>query len=300
MRFPFRNKPPVTSARQHCDDWLQWLELSGYSPRTIEGYARQIAHFLSRWSDLALADFTEEHIIGYIEEASIRSRQHRRSCFHTLFTWAARVRRIEKNPMAHVPHYKQPQQHPVNTFTEAEVKTLTALPEPNGTLLAVLFGAGLRKAEARHLTPRKIDFENAELHIVDGAKGGSVGVVPLSAGLVHRLAAYIETEELGLDDFLWGSNPGGSHKRRHDRPLSDGGMQKWWTRAMEASGLEYRNLHATRHTFATLLRRRGLAVDDVSDLLRHADPRTTRRVYIHLNAVDIRRRMEAQGVEAVA
>jgi integrase len=257
-------------------------------------------HFLNRWPDLALGDFTEEHIIGYIEEAGIRSRQHRRSCFHTLFTWAARVRRIEKNPMAHVPHYKQPQQEPVSCFTEAEVKTLIDLPEPDGTLMAVLFGAGIRKGEARHLTPRKIDFENGELHVVDGAKGGSVGVVPLSVALVHRLATYIADEGLGLDDYLWGCNPGGSFKRRHDRPLSDGGMQKWWKRAMESSGVEYRNLHTTRHTFATLLRRRGLAVDDVSDLLRHADPRTTRRVYVHLNAIDIRRRMEAQGVEAVA
>ncbi len=283
---PFR----CTRPRIHHDPTL----------RTIDGYRRTTDKFLARWPELRLDAFTEEHITGFVEEAGPRSRQQRRSAFHNWFAWAKRTRRVEKNPMIHVPHYKQPIQEPVTCFTEADVEALVGLPEPDGTLMAVLFGTGIRKGEARNLTPRKIDFEHREVHVVEGAKGGSIGVVPISGGLAQRLAVYFEDEGLGLDDYLWGCNPGGSFKRRHDRPLSDAGMQKWWVRCVEASGVEYRKLHATRHTYATVLRRRGLPLDDVSLLLRHADYRTTGRVYTHLKAVDIAERMDSLGVEPLA
>lgn len=296
VRLSFR-KQIEPSVLQHREDWLTWLELSGYSQRTIDGYRRATDHFLKRWPELTLGEFTEDHITGYIEEAGPRSRQQRRSCFQNWFGWAFRVRRIEKNPMQHVPNYKQPSQTPVDCFTEAEVKTLVSLPEPDGTLMAVLFGTGIRKGEARHLTPSRIDFENRELRVVEGAKGDSLGVVPLSTELVHRLANYVSSEKLGQDDFLWGCNPGGSFRRNHERAISDGAMQKWWRRCIDASDLEYRKLHSTRHTYATILRRRGLPLDDVSHLLRHRDYRTTGRVYVHLKSVDIAKRMDALGVE---
>lgn len=44
-------------------------------------------------------------------------------------------------------------------------------------------------------------------------------------------------------------------------------------------------------TFATEWRRRGLSLDDVSFMLRHADNRTTARVYVHLKSIDIARRI---------
>jgi integrase len=298
MRLRFWKKPKVTSLRQHRDDWLTWAEVT-LSPRTIEGYRRITDRFLDRWDDLTINDVTDVQLVPFIEEANPASRQQRRGAFANWFKWAYLGRRVTKNPMAHVPTYKQPQQEPVRCFTEAEVKTLIELPEPDGTLMAILFGSGIRKSEASHLTPRHIDFINRELHVVDGAKGGSIGVIPISTRLACRLEDYVEAEGIGPDDYFWGCNPGGSYKRRHDRPLSDGGMQKWWKRCIEASGVEYRKMHSTRHTFATVLRRRGLPMDDVSDMLRHRDPRTTKRVYVHLRAVDTRERMEREGIEAL-
>jgi integrase len=98
----------------------------------------------------------------------------------------------------------------------------------------------------------------------------------------------------GLDDpdFLWYCRPGGQVERRHDRPLVGASMHAWWKRCIQASGVEYRKLHTTRHTYATEWRRRGLMLDDVQFLLGHADIKTTNRVYVHTTIHDIRRRME--------
>lgn len=290
MRF-WRRKPTAT-ARQERDEWLAWLELGGARPATIKGYRGTTDRLLNRWPELRFAEFTDEHILGVIEEANPRSRQSRRSAFANWFGWGKRSKRLEHNPMHHVPVYKQLPQEPVEVFTEAECAILCALPEPDGTLMALLLGSGLRKSEAANLSVRRVDLENAELHVVEGAKGGHARIVPLEHRLVSSLAGYILTEGLNPDDFLWYTHPGGQKERSHRRALVGGSMHNWWVRCVEASGIPYRNLHVTRHTYATNWRRRGLVMDDVGILLGHRDIKTTKRVYDHTTIYDVRKRME--------
>lgn len=281
------------TARDARELWLKWMELSGgFSPRTIDGYRRTTDKLLKQWPDLRLDQFTSELLEEFVEQASQRSRQQRRGPLQNFFTWAHRTKRIAENPMLRVQTYKAPPLLPPDVFTLSECKILEALPFPDGTLIALLLGTGMRKSEARHLTVKRIKFEQRELHIVEGAKGGSTGVVPLTPELLVRLDELITLEGLGDEDFLWYSHRGGSTKRKHDRPLSDGAMHAWWTSCVEKSGVPYRHLHVTRHSFATHWRRRGLHLDDVSFLLRHADPRTTSRHYVHLTTLDIRKRMD--------
>lgn len=290
MRF-FRRKP-VATARQERDEWLAWLELGGARPATIKGYRWTTDRLLDRYPELSFEQFTDEHILGIIEEANPRSRQSRRSAFANFFGWAYRSKRLKFNPMHHVPVYKQLPQQTVEVFTEAECAALRALPSPDGTLMALLLGSGLRKSEAANLAVRRVDLENAELHVIEGAKGGHSRIVPLEHRLVSLLAGYFLTEGLNDDDFLWYTHPGGQRERSHRRPLVAGSMHSWWVRCIEASGVPYRNLHVTRHTYATNWRRRGLVMDDVGVLLGHRDIKTTKRVYDHTTIYDVRKRME--------
>ena len=293
MRFFRRKRAPEPSARAVRDDWLEWLRLSNFSPLTIKGYRLTTDRLLERWPDLTFPEFTDDHILGIIEESKPASRQARRSAFQNWFQWGERTKRIARSPMRHVPTYKPAPREPIVVFTEAECKILCSLPEPDGTLMAVLLGAGLRKAEARNLTVKRVDLEHGEIQVVEGAKGRTAGIVPIEQKLVSRLAEYFLLEGLDSDSYLWYCHPGGHPKRRHDRPIVDASMHQWWKRCIAAAGIPYKNLHVTRHTYATAWRRRGLAMDDVGLLLRHADSRTTERVYIHTKMIDVRKRMEA-------
>jgi integrase len=257
MRLPWRSKQVEPTARVVRDEWLEWLRLSAFSPLTVKGYRLTSDKLLERWPELSLSEFTDEHIVGMIDAVKPASRQSRRSCFQNLFGWAYRTKRIPFNPMVHVPTLKTQPHAPVEVFTDAECKILCSLPEPDGTLMALLLGTGLRKAEARNLRVKRVDLENAELHVVEGAKNSVAGVVPMEHKLVNRLAEYFLLEGLNDDDFLWYCRPGGHEKRRHDRALVDASMHMWWKRAVEASGIPYRNMHVTRHTYATEWRRRG-------------------------------------------
>ena len=291
MKFPLRRRS-CPSALDERDAWLSWLELGGARPATIKGYRWTTDRLLGRYPNLRFDQFTEEHLIGVIEESNPASRQARRSAFANWFGWAFRTKRLDWNPMNHVPRYKQAPQQPVEVFSDAERKILCALPEPDGTLMALLLGSGLRKSEACNLAVRRLDLQNGELHVVEGAKGGHSRIVPLEPRLVSRLAGYFLTEGLNENDYLWYTHPGGQKQRRHDKPLVGGSMHAWWVRSVEAAGVDYRNLHVTRHTYATAWRRRGLVLDDVGILLGHRDLKTTKRVYDHTNIYDVRKRME--------
>lgn len=59
-------------------------------------------------------------------------------------------------------------------------------------------------------------------------------------------------------------------------------FQNMFDSMLQASGIEHKGLHVTRHTFASLLFKRGADVKTVSELLGHADTRTTYNTYIHL------------------
>ena len=104
---------PVASARQERDEWLAWLELGGARPATIKGYRGTTDRLLNRYPELAFSEFTDEHILGVIEESKPASRQARRSAFANWFGWGFRTKRLAFNPMHHVPAYKQAPQEPV-------------------------------------------------------------------------------------------------------------------------------------------------------------------------------------------
>lgn len=293
LRF-WRRKPEVVpSAREQRDAWLKWMLLGGFSQNTVDSYRNVTNKLLDRWPEVAFADFTDEQIQGFIEEASPASRQTTRAPFATWFAWGYKTRRIERNPMHHVDTYKQPPSPPIDVFSTEERKILCALPEPDGTLIAMLLGTGLRKSEARLATVRRFHLEHAELHVVEGAKGGRPRVVPLATPLVSRLAEYFLLEGLGPNDYLWPIRPGGGATVLHDRPITSSSMQKWWVDCIAASGVAYRKLHTTRHSFATEWRRRGLSFDDVGIVLGHVKPETTKRVYCHTGIMEVRQRMEA-------
>lgn len=277
MNLRFWRRTVEPSAREQRDLWLKWLELSGFSPSSIDGYRRLTDKFLARWPELRLSEFTDEHIIGFVEEANAASRQGRRGAFSNLFGWAARTRRVERNPMQFVPTYKATVKPEIECFTEAEQKVLCSLSEPDGTLMALLLGSGMRRTEATNLIVRRVVLENAEILVVEGAKGGNPRIIPISHALVSRLAGYFITEGLNEEDYLFYCQPGGTPRRRHDRAISAGAWDKWWRRCIETAGVRYRKPHTTRHSYATDLRRRGLTNDDVGDLLGHADPKTTKK-----------------------
>jgi len=166
-------------------------------------------------------------------------------------------------------------------------------------LFALLFGTGMRIGQALGLRHEDVLARERAIRLVardDNANGarakGSVGVVPVSPGLMRLLNDYMHDEYGALDsDYvfvnLWGGRVGA--------PLRYATVVDIVHRTRRRVGFHF-TPHSFRHTYATLARRGGVPVEVVSRLLTHRSLATTDAVYSHLEVEDLRLELERAGV----
>jgi integrase/recombinase XerD len=165
-------------------------------------------------------------------------------------------------------------------------------------LLTLLAESGLRIGEALGLRHSDIDAAARLISVVARvntnrarAKGAGERQVPVPARVIRLYADYLHAEYGDLDsDYvfvnLW-SGPIGS-------PLSYPSVYDLVCRIRERTGIVF-GPHTFRHTYATELLRRGVAVEVVAHLLGHASIATTSDAYAHLKIEDARRALVAAG-----
>lgn len=142
-------------------------------------------------------------------------------------------------------------------------------------VLLLLYGAGMRIAEALSLTGKALPL--GEQLTVTG-KGGKQRVVPLLPIVREAVADYAAQcpWPLGNDDPLFRGAKGG--------PLAQGMVQKATARARKALGLpDSATPHALRHSFATHLLGAGADLRSLQELLGHASLGST-QIYTQVDA----------------
>jgi integrase/recombinase XerD len=270
---------------------LAWLELSNTAARTLDTYERQAAVLLRAWPDVPFSEFTDGHLSHTLRTFPPKSRHLVKSAWNNWFRWGYKIaRRIPGNPVDLLPTIRYKPQRAYDIFTEAEADALCALPSPDGELMTLLFWTGLRRGEAIALTGKRIDFGNAQLIVIDGAKGGKSRKVPLVQRALTACDQLLTLEGIGRDDYLWYTKPGGGPTKR-GWAISNTAFDNWWARSLKAAGVRRRNPHMTRHTFATRLFELGLKNKEVQLLLGHESSRTTEDTYIHVSQFDLGARL---------
>ncbi|HEY0958335.1 MAG TPA: tyrosine recombinase XerC [Novosphingobium sp.] len=142
-------------------------------------------------------------------------------------------------------------------------------------VLLLLYGAGLRIAEALSLTARALPLEET---ITVTGKGGKQRVVPLLPIVREAVAAYVAQcpWPLTAEGPLFRGAKGGT--------LSQGMVQKAMARARIALGLpSTATPHALRHSFATHLLSAGADLRSLQELLGHASLGST-QIYTKVDA----------------
>lgn len=286
-------------AARECADWLSWLELEGKAPRTLDDYERTVAVLLRMFPNVALADITDSELVHVLKTFPARSRRIRRAHLASFVGWAYRTGRMARNPLDLVPRQKRNPRQIVEVFTDAERLLLEGLPTPDGPLFSILFLSGIRKAEARNLRGRHIDFHRGKLIVYRG-KGGKDRTVPLR-GLSQVLADWFLMDAIGPDDYLWYTRPGGG-KLSRAREIGEGSFHRWYVACLERADVEYRprtknepglhNPHVTRHTFAVNWLRSGGRLETLSMALGHETIKTTFDEYGGLTLADVALDME--------
>ncbi len=144
------------------------------------------------------------------------------------------------------------------------------------TLLMILYGTGMRRAEVARLKLADIDSQRMVIHVVNG-KGGKDRDLPLSPALLETLRAHWRW--LKPRTYLF---PSRCH-RDCERPISDKIVWRSCTEAAKRAGIRKRvTPHLIRHSWATHLLEAGTDLRAIQLLLGHEDLEVTAR-YLHLS-----------------
>jgi site-specific recombinase XerD len=147
------------------------------------------------------------------------------------------------------------------------------------TILAMLYGSGLRRGELARLTVDAFDGNEGTLRI-DGRKTGQERCVPLPEMLLRALVAYLPLRHNQLEQV------GRVHETallvsRYGRPLSGSAISNGVHDIATVAQVPIHSVHQFRHSCASDLLEAGVHLAEVQRILGHAVISTTVR-YVHI------------------
>jgi site-specific recombinase XerD len=144
------------------------------------------------------------------------------------------------------------------------------------TLLMVLYGTGMRRAEAARLKLSEIDSQRMIIRVING-KGGKDRDLPISPALLETLRAHWRC--LKPRTYLFPSR----QYRMVEQPISDKAVWLACRNAARRADIRKRvTPHTLRHSWATHLLEAGTDLRTIQLLLGHEDLETTAK-YLHLS-----------------
>jgi site-specific recombinase XerD len=288
----------VGTARAYpVDVWQFALSRGATSPSQIdEALSSATPSHVRQWV-LALSD------IGRVsDDEEARRKQVRRNrlitrklaALGTFFRHQIAMERRKDNPADDIkrPPRSKPLPHVLN---ENEVTTLLKtkvdqrydwLRQRDDAIMKLLYGSGVRRAEAVGLDMGSIDLEARTVHVT--GKGSKDRVIPLSKPCVVALKAYLDVRPTRFggkpkdDDIERGAREA-LFLSREGRRLSTRQLHTLFTKRKRASGIT-RTLtpHTMRHSCATHMIENGADVETVRQFLGHESLATT-QIYTNVS-----------------
>ena len=260
---------------------LEELQRRNYSPKTIHNYLRTVkdfAKYFGKSPDKLGPDELRTYQVYLLKERklAVRTVAGRVAALRFFF-----IRTLKKQGFREdIPYPKYSRSLP----TVLSKKEVTRLINAAGnliqrTLLMILYGTGMRRAEVKQLKVRHIDSDRMMIHVEHG-KGGHSRDIPLSPALLETLRAYWRMKK--PHDYLF---PG---RDNQDKPIS--GKTIWYAckEAARYAGItKHVTPHTLRHSFATHLLEDGKDLRTIQLLLGHGKLETTAR-YLHLSERHLR------------
>src|SRR6266702_1485745 len=257
---------------------LEELERRNYSTRTIRYYLRFVERFAKHFGK-SPDKLGPDHLRTY--QAYLL--KERKLCPGTVENHVAAlrfffIRTLHRHEFRQFLPYPKVRKKLPNILSGEEVTMLIEASSSlfQRTLLMVLYGTGMRRAEVARLKIADIDSQRMVIHVVDG-KDHKDRDLPLSPALLETLRAYWRW--LKPRTYLF---PSRMH-RDCERPISDKTVWQACIKAAKRAGIRKRTSpHLIRHSWATHLLEAGTDLRTIQLLLGHEDLETTAR-YLHLS-----------------
>lgn len=254
------------------------MNLRRYSPKTIASYVDRVFD-LARYYMRAPSELSRDELQGYLYHLAFERNLSASTCnvaINALRLYYQLVEGVPRDQLGLIlprprTGWRLPQ---VLSVEEVERLIAHAAQPHHRSFLMLVYGTGMRLAEACNLRACHIDSDRMQIR-VEGGKGNKDRYTVLSPALLTELRAHWKRH--GCTDWLFPSQDGYG-------PMCTASGQYAYKAAAKRAGItKTGGIHILRHSFATHLLEGGMNLVVIQRLLGHADMHTTAR-YLHVSA----------------
>ena len=300
------------SVQGYMTDWLNDVKYNELKPSAFDRLEQtckyQVFPFIG---SLQMGMVTADDVQSVINQLTDKGYSYSTikkayNAINACFTFAYEREAIRKNPCIRIslPKKAEREKSDIVYFNDDERHAIeqAALQQhkngvyksPNGWYIILLLYTGLRIGELLALQWCNVDFDNKQIKVTGNikqvkARGESPTnyitveqttktksghrIVPLTNRAVEALR-YLE-EHKHSEKYVAATKNG--------KPISARNIDRTFRQTLTAAGIDKKcGVHSLRHTFASMLFKKGADPKAVSEILGHSDVNITYNIYIHL------------------
>lgn len=297
------------TVEEYILDWLTNVKANELKPRSYDTLESAIQNYvLPHIGFYSMADLTgdiiQKEFINVLSQKGYAYSTIKKAydALGACLKFAVLRRAIPYNPMQTVvkPSKKQFSQKEIEVLTDEEIQKLIAA-APNagryGQAIILMLYTGLRVGEAIALKWKDWNEETNFLTIASSlvqaknrsGKGTTYTLLEQDTTKTKngRRNLYLSKNALSALEALKQQGYRGKENdyvicSKNYTPLYPRNLQRTLDCMLKDAGLPHKGLHTLRHTFASLLIRKGVDIKIVSEFLGHADVTFTYNTYVHI------------------
>ena len=265
-----------------------------YSPHTLAAYEGDLRHcatfFEEKCAGMLLKNATSQSLRAFVlfcmeEQLQPRTVNRKVAALKAFYNYLLQQHNFrDDNPASQLKSLKMTSRLP--TFvSETDVNHIfDNLTTSKGdyfalrdrTILLLLYGAGLRRAELLALKEADCNCKGGTLRVL--GKRQKVRIVPLPRTLCEEIQAYLAAKQAHVTE------PATGHLFLDDngRPLYPMWVYRHVQKHLEHTQLQKKSPHILRHTYATHLLSKGADLNAIKELLGHSSLSAT-QIYTHIS-----------------
>jgi len=268
------------------------------SPTSIYEYGKTIRWTIETLGDLEVEEINEEHIVKlkkyYIQrELRPATRAHNLSVIRELLKFCQSELHLDVMDADKIKRPKIPKRQ-VEYLTEEELKQFFNSIAKRSVrdfrfraLIAVLISTGCRISEALNLKIRDIDWQKKEAMII--GKGNKQRKLYFTNLSLECIRDYIKKRGY-KGKFIFVAENKRNRWRRND-------AQRNFRNYCKKLGCpDNLTAHIIRHSFATILLKKGISLGHIQVLLGHTDVQTTSRYYLGILSDEEAKKAHEKGM----
>lgn len=264
--------------------FLTRKKIEGRSDKTITLYKLHLSRML-QYLNKSVKEITEGDLFMYISmykntrNVSNVYLDNIRLVFSSFFGWLNNKGYIQKNPASGLDKIKI-EKKIKKPFSEIDLEKIRSScnSRRDRAIVETLYSTGIRVSELVELNISDIDFSNMEV-IVRG-KGNKERTVYLTLLSSMHLKEYINSRSDNNEALFVGV------KNPHNR-LTKSGVEEIMRKIGRKNEIENVHPHRFRRTMATNILNKGMAIEEVKEILGHTKIDTT-MIYCQVNKENVR------------